>query len=315
MSKLRNGEEFELEHSLVASAKFKINASIQRFNSRLFCAYRTDSLDDYDARNFLTELDENFSPLSHIPMIPENGNSAFEDVRLFIFRDNLMAIYTYLPKKDSNVWTFQYGLGIGIVDVKTGIISQQTSLRKYTKSLHSKNWIPYIFNDNLYLVTDFEPHVRVLEFKYGKDSFCFSEISLEVNKTGSWAYGQIRGGTPFIAGPNENSSWQYCFVHSHITLPNGNINTRFYVYTVLRFCPVTKNVEYHKIPIDFSKLVDNRNYEELWLSATRGTAMRVVFPMGLINFQDGVVMSYGKDDCVSRLVYYDWDFLIKLFDH
>lgn len=309
---LKNSEEFKLENSLFPDADFKINASIVSHANRFWCAYRTDNMDKYDAKNYLTELDHKLSPISHKKLTAENANTAFEDVRLFSFDGKMIAIYTYLPGNIKDGWVFEYGVGIGIIDLETGVICQQKSLREYARAKHSKNWIPYIHNDDLFLITDFDPYLKILKSQNGV-GFEFQEVYSSTNRTASWNYGELRGGTPFIPNPFVKDNWLYSFVHSHINLPNGLVKTRFYVYTVLRLNSVTQKFQYYKIPIGYSQTEGCRSYSRLWIRATRNSAMKVVFPMGLTNYSDGILMSYGKDDCVSRIVFYKWDYIAGLF--
>lgn len=305
-----NLQEFLLEDSLLPSALYKINASICQLNEENWCAYRIGNLDEYDAQNYLTKLNHSFEPIAHIKLKGNNGNTAFEDVRLFVYKAELIALYTYLPKVGEDSWEFAYGVGLGVVNRKNGNIIKQQSLRKYSKTLHSKNWVPYIHNEELYIVTDFSPHLRILRASGNPGNFSFRELL--VNDAVHWDYGQIRGGTPFFT--NSNQKWLYSFVHSHIFLPNGIGKIKYYLYTIVRLCPESKVIQIGNKYLQYSTDEQKKGYKDIWLSATRNTGMKVVFPMGVIKYPDGVLLSYGKDDCISRMKYYSWDFIHSLFD-
>lgn len=313
MLKLENGAELDLYKVLYAGEKMNINASLVAHADHIYCAYRTDNLDNYDAGNYLTKLDRFFRPIIHIPLIGANGNTAFEDVRLFSFKNALFAIYTYLPGDADVGWTLEYGVEIGLVDLNTGVITRQKSLRKYADSKHSKNWIPMEDDGNFYIITDFSPFLRILKtcpFEKKREAY---QYHVSENQIPAWNYGEIRGGTPFIRRPSSQDGWQYCFVHSHINVPNGQSKSRYYVYTILRFNFLSKQVEYFADPLGFSRVEGSEKYNQIWLHATRNMAMKVVFPMGIMNYENGLIMSFGKDDCISRAIFYDWNYIENLF--
>ncbi len=75
----------------------QINASIARHNQKIWCAYRTQHLYKRNAECILMELSNEFEPVSDKWLTAENNNTAFEDIRLFVYRDKLLAFYNYLP--------------------------------------------------------------------------------------------------------------------------------------------------------------------------------------------------------------------------
>jgi len=303
--------EYSLEHSLFSESQFKINASIVSFSGRYWCSHRSNNLDK-DNHNYLTELNDDLTNNRHMLFVPENGNTAFEDVRLFVFRNQLMAIYTYLPYVLGK-WVDRFSIGIGVVNIHTGLVLQQQELIHYSKRFHEKNWIPFIENDKLFIITDFDPYFRILEAEGEIGHLVFNEIYLATEKTMGWEYGEMRGGTPFISNMQKKSKWQYSFVHSSIHVPNGTNFIRFYVSTVLRFCLSELKFEFLPYPVDYSKSEKDPLYPLIWRKSSNGEFFRVIFPMGIVNYDEGVLVSYGKDDCVSRLSYFSWDLIYRLF--
>ena len=144
--------EHKLEEVLVEDFDLKINSSIVHYRDHFYCAYRTDHMDDFDANNYLTELDEQFRPVRHIPLKASNGNTAFEDIRLFVFQERILAIYTYLPKIDDKKWLWHNGIAIAEIDIQSGLLIHQQSLRELAKDVHEKNYVPYIYEDELYVM-------------------------------------------------------------------------------------------------------------------------------------------------------------------
>jgi hypothetical protein len=291
---------------------FEINASIVKHKARIWCAYRTDNLYQYDAKSFISELDEDFNLLTNIKLVIENKNPAFEDVRLFSAGDNLLALFTYLPINDIGGWDWRYGVGLGIVDTNSGVIKSYISLRQYSTRYHEKNWCPYIYNDYIYVVTDWYPHVRILEIGQINKPFDIHEVFFSNQKQLEWAYGEIRGGTPLISCPESDDGWVYGFVHS--SLQNHEGYDRYYYFTAVRLHYEKKKVEIYPQPLDhFDNDKIDHNYNSLW-NLSNNKRLKVIFPMGIMDHDSGVIVSFGKDDVESVTEYYTWTYLRGLFE-
>lgn len=307
-----HNDEYSLDECLFSDSGFKINPSISFYKDRYWCIHRTNNLNK-GCQNYLTEFDVSFNLISSKPITTNCKNDAIEDLRLFLFNDALLVIYTFLPYED-NHWKFQYSVGIGLVEVETGILSMQQSLRNFSKRFHEKNWTPLIYSDSLYLVTEFAPITRVLQGTGEIGNMVFREIQVSPPKNIEWYYGEIRGGTPFIPDP-KSKVWQYSFIHSSMRLPNGHSVTRFYVYSILRLNVISFDFEIYRMPLGYSKTSDISLEDSItWQKTSGGEFFRVVFPMGIANYDDGLVMSYGKNDYQSRLVYYSWDEIHRFFN-
>ncbi|HTK21042.1 MAG TPA: hypothetical protein VL442_16080 [Mucilaginibacter sp.] len=297
------------EPSLVTM--LQINASIAKHNKRIWCAFRTQHLYHYNAECVLTELDSDFEPISDKKLIAENNNTAFEDIRLFSFKDKLLAFYNYLPFTENAGWRIQYGTGFGEVDTETGLIKNQTSLRGLAKRWDEKNWSPYIFNGELFMVTDFDPFLRVIKINYNEDAITAGEIFTSVEKTAGWSYGELRGGTPLLAEPNTTDQWLYGFIHSF--LPNEQGFKRYYYYTVVRYSHRDRHFEYHRNPLPYIDEEPDDEYEMLW-KRSNGKHCKVIFPIGIMHHDQGVMVSFGKDDVSSYTEYFSWDRIKNLFN-
>lgn len=301
----------KFEQYLDPFAQLKINASLVFHKNRLYCAYRTDHLYNYDAKNQLTELDHNFQPITHKKIIPLNGNTAFEDIRLFSFNNDLIAIYTCLPHYKKNGWKWTYQIGIGVIETDHGALTKQQNLKKHSTRSNEKNWVPFLYNDQLNLISDYDPYFRVLKVTGKPGNFKFEETFCS-SKVCQWDFGEIRGGTPLVRS-RRNDSWYYGFVHSYELVQNDDALKRKYHYTAIRYSPDLLKIEIYDKPLDYPRL-ENNDYTLLWYLGTRDCSIECVFPMGIIPYNKGVILSYGKDDCVSRLKYFSWNFLYSLFE-
>ena len=206
MRTIVTNSEIKLENLLCSNAPLKINASIAENNGRLWCAYRTRRIQEFDTAHYITELNSNIEPINHTKLDANNENPVFEDVRLFSFQGNLLAFYTYLAGCPEMGWLWMCAVGMGIIDTQTGRIIQQQSFRCYGKRIHEKNWTTIEWNGQLFIITDFAPKIRILEAMGKPGNFVLSEYYNAKIETKSWSFGEIRGGTPFIPIPKKKAT-------------------------------------------------------------------------------------------------------------
>jgi hypothetical protein len=288
----------------------QINASIAKHHEKVWCAYQTKHLRHYNAECFLTELNSELEPISDKRLIAENNNTAFEDVKLFSFGCKILAFYNYLPFQENIGWTLKYGVGYGEVDTQTGTIKNQVSLRSLSKRFDEQNWSPYIFNDELFMVTDFDPFLRVIKIGEIGGFPNFEEVFVSSEKTKGWGFGELRGGTPLINQPNASDGWLYGFIHSF--RPDENGFKRYYYYTIVRYSHSDKRFEYHPSPLPYIDEEPDDEYEMLW-KRSNGRHCKVIFPIGIMHHDDGVMVSFGKDDVSSYTEYFSWERIKNLF--
>jgi len=266
---------------------------------------------NFDSESYLAELDDNFELISTVKLISENGNSAFEDVRLFSFGEFLLGFYSYFPKNDQGGWDNLFGVGLGIIDLATGTIKNQLSLRFLSRRLHEKNWVPYIYNDELYLITDFDPYLRIIKITNLSSSLKASDVFTSSDLTKSWEYGEIRGGTPLISCPSPEENCLFGFVHSY--LPDHEGFDRFYYFTAVKFNPETNEFRYHPKPLSYPDNVLDEDHYFLW-EDIHNKSVKVIFPIGIISVDNGILVSFGIDDVRSYTEFFSWDFMTGLFE-
>lgn len=306
--------EIRLEPLLNPAVSLYINASIAIHNNRVWCVYRSEQYNLYSSVTYLTELDKDFKPISHKILVPENENPAFEDVRIFSYQGELLAIYTYLAGSPDTGWLFNNAAAYGVIDTDNGIITRQQSFRCYSKRVFEKNWTPACWNGELYFITDFAPKIRILKAVGVPGNFVLHEYYNAYQPTQNWDLGELRGGTPFIACPVQKSNWLYGFIHSFFVKEINHRPTRIYHYTIARINFLDFRFEYYPKPIGYWENETSKEYDRLVaLGANCYYNMQCVFPMGIMDDGNGVWMSYGKDDCVSRLKFFSWEYLISLF--
>jgi hypothetical protein len=288
----------------------QINASIAKHRDKIWCTYQTKHLRHYNAECFLTELNSELEPISEKRLVTENENTAFEGVRLFSFGNKLLAFYNYLPFQENIGWQIKSVVGYGEVDTAIGVIRNQTSLRNLSKRMDEKNWSPYVWSGELYMVTDFDPYLRVIKIGRSEITDTQEEIFVATTKTNGWAFGELMGGTPLISPPGDNDGWLYGFVHSY--RPDEFGFKRYYHYTAIRFHHQNKCFEYHPSPLPYIDEEPDEEYELLW-KQSNGRHRKVIFPAGITHHDDGVIVSFGKDDVSSYTEYISWERIKKFF--
>jgi hypothetical protein len=294
----------------------QINASIAEHNGRVWCVYRTKNLYQYDAECFLTELNADLDPISDRRLIAENGNTAFEDVRLFSFGDKLLAFYTYMPFNETGGWNWEYIVGFAQVDEETSTLKNHISLRSLSRRFNEKNfsneknWSPYVYGSELYMITDFDPFLRIIKIGAADGKSDPKDMFLSPKRTNGWEFGELRGGTPLLSQPNNNDGWLYGFAHSYRTHEMGF--SRYYYYTAVRLNHVNKVFEYSPLPLPYIDEEPGEEYELLWRHSNN-RRLKVIFPIGIMYHEAGLIISFGKDDVSSYTEYFSWDRIKRFF--
>ncbi|MFD2148766.1 hypothetical protein [Mucilaginibacter antarcticus] len=105
----------------------------------------------------------------------------------------MLAFYTYFPYAPGGGWEWKFGVGLGIVDEETGVIKTQISLRHLGRRTHEKNWSPYIVEGEIFMITDYDPFIRVIKIGNMTGAFNTHEVYVSFLKTKGWKYGELRG--------------------------------------------------------------------------------------------------------------------------
>jgi hypothetical protein len=162
------------------------------------------------------------------------------------------------------------------------------------------------------MITDFDPFLRVIKIDYHGDKVIAEEVYLSSEKTKGWSYGELRGGTPLLPRPDQSEGRMlYGFVHSF--LPDDNGFKRYYYYTAVRYNPLDKIFEYHPNPLPYNDEEPDEEYDALWLRSN-GKKRKVIFPTGIMHHDEGVMVSFGKDDVLSYTEYFSWERIGSLFN-
>lgn len=140
-----------------------------------------------------------------------------------------------------------------------------------------KNWSPFVFEDQLYLVYLIEPHVVIhLDVESGQ-----CELVSECDYQKVWDFGIARGGTPCIKLGDQYLSLfhspckGFCLGHSH---PN------VYIMGAYAFSSTP--------PFEIKGMTKKPIANETFFKGIR----KLIFPTALIDQGDDLLIFYGRDD-------------------
>jgi predicted GH43/DUF377 family glycosyl hydrolase len=229
--------------------------------------------------------------------------SQTEDARLFRIRDKIFLIYNdnideiffdHYKRRDIFISQLDFN--------KDGKLQMLSPLKlifqeKYATVTQQKNWVPFEWNQNLYLSYSIQPHL-VLSPSL-RTSSCYTAYKTESEI--KWPYGHIRGGTPAILVDGE----YLAFFHSSAkTKSPASYNWKLWHYFMGAYAfsaeppfALTKITEKPIIGADF--------YTPSYLEK------RVIFPGGFVDRGNFLYIAYGKDDHEIWIATLDKDQLKK----
>jgi len=222
---------------------------------------------------YLLDLQSNTSP----------GFTGFaQDARLFRFQDQILLIYNDYGSCRARSC---YSLFVTEMVEKEGRLVQKSPSRllAYDKMISiEKNWAPFEFEGNLYLIYSGEPHLILkVDLETG---VCKQEACTDVNF--QWKWGIIRGGTPALPAEGQ----LFALFHSSFETPAysffGKTRGRNYAmgaYLLRNGYPFTP-IKVTPYPIasldDYTE--DNRR--------------KVLFPGGMVIEGNKIHVVWGKND-------------------
>jgi len=236
-------------------------------------------------------LNENFEPISSPQLLNtryKNSKvpSQSEDARLFSYRGRVFLIYNDNTETISTV-TERRHLFMAELHYKDGQFSLSTPLKliyedKYNVSFWQKNWVPFEWNQKLFLTYTINPHEVIYpNLKNGACYPCYETFApLE------WDLGPLRGSTP----PQLVDGEYLAFFHSGAFIASdasyGQEMWHYFMgaYTFSKDPPFALT-KFTPLPI-----VGEGFYTPSW------HIKRVIFPGGFVVDGSSIYVAYGKDD-------------------
>jgi predicted GH43/DUF377 family glycosyl hydrolase len=269
------------------------NASIIAWEEGYLLAYRYDiyvtPVVNHQSQNFqyigLVRLDKEFNPLDRGKICVELGNRSY-DPRLVRVGDAIYLIYCSARPEDINSISSSQ-LCLTRVHSQGGYftVDPPTVLSVAFQNHWEKNWVPFSYNDSLFLSYSIHPHRVILPKTSGACDFLF-----ETEPSVIWDFGIIRGGTPAILVDGE----YLAFFHSSVWNPAAGR----YIYSMGAYTfsarPPFQLTRISSLPISHPDFYSTPTNEL--------TNSHVIFPSGLIVNGSKIQVSYGENDGAIKVI-------------
>lgn len=225
--------------------------------------------------------------------------SQSEDARIFSYNNELYLLFNDNTEVINPTTKERRDIYICKVDWKNDQFETSTALKlihetKYPNQLWQKNWIPFIWNDQLFLTYSVKPHeILMPDLLNGiSKSIYVSDFDL-IN----WKWGQLRGGTQAELLDGEYIAFFHCSKPCKSLASNGKMMHHYYMgaYTFSKDPPfeITKMTPTPIIAKGFYTKSD--------------CDKRVIFPGGLVISDSNIHVAYGKDDREVWIATFDKD--------
>lgn len=159
--------------------------SVESLNDKLYAVVRQMNPENTTKENMLClyELSDDFEPTSRKELI------AGEDPRIFSFQNELYCIsWNYSQEKND--------LEIFVLNLLT---NEKTIVQNNVTSHNGKNWVPFVYNDELYFIYSLEPLILL---KYNKPNveIFYNQTSHDQLNRFAWntGFGNMRAGSKGI---------------------------------------------------------------------------------------------------------------------
>lgn len=237
-------------------------------------------------------LDKTFQPLQepyllNTRLVNYKVQSQAEDARLFRYRGSIYLIYNDCADVNNPTTKNRRDMYIAELIELDGsyVILPPQKLRSkkyYPQQYWQKNWVPFSWNDRLYVSYTLYPHeVLYVDLEKGLcDHFVTSTSSIK------WDYGCVRGSSI----PEILDEEYFAFFHSgRVVASKASSNVTMWHYFVGAYTffpkpPFSIN-KISKVPIVSEGFYTESDREK-----------RVIFPGGFVTDGEYIYLAYGKDD-------------------
>jgi predicted GH43/DUF377 family glycosyl hydrolase len=281
-------------HRISLPEKGAFNAAIVRYNEeKIICVYRSD-----EAHFVACYLDNNYNPIKDSFHNLKIKNCS--DPRLIWLNDgSLFLVYSSIHNVSHEK---EYISGTIIMDQKeTGIFidSQEIRISPESMSDRQKNWMPFIYDKKVYLVSSVCPHVI-----HSLDDDFKSKKAYQTNWSSPWFINMHhRGNTNAVMLDDGNylATFHTSFLHKGMHYyDNGS-----YIFSGKPPFNVLKCSNRTYLPAESACEKHFRKESEILCN----------FPVGMMLENNKVIISYGDNDSVVKIVEYKVeDFLNTMVD-
>jgi predicted GH43/DUF377 family glycosyl hydrolase len=272
------------------------NAAIVKWHDALLMSFRIipNPKDSFQSRIGLVWLNENFEPIGEPQILNLRKLSSIphrtEDARLICLGDRLFMVYqdnteTKISKKGFRMYVAELCYNETTFSVKNPICL--SPFEGESPSIREKNWVPFIYEDQLFLAYSLNPHrIFLPRLDTGECQTAFNTSSLI-----QWNWGILRGGTPGLIVNDQ----YLAFFHSSINMitchsAGKNIDHYFIGTYTFSAQPPFEITQMSPKPIIGQNFYQGESYKPYW------KPIQAVFPCGFIFDDQNIWLSYGRQD-------------------
>lgn len=314
-------QDFVLETKKIEIPEFPyaFNPSIVLWHGHLLMSFREigDPLEvsplpsGGDSRIGLIWLDEQFNPIG-IPQILSLKSANIkamqsEDARLITVGDHLYLIYSGNGNNIIDDEGFRMYVAELTFDGTHFSVLRNECLSQFegrNKNKREKNWVPFAYDDKLYLSYSLKPH-KILQPLLNGSKTCLSICSSMPSIV--WEWGELRGGTPAL--PIDDNQY-LAFFHSAKVLATVHSDYQevphyfMGAYLFSREAPFAIK-QISPEPICGQGFYRGYSYVPYW------HPVQVVFPCGFIFDEQFIWVAYGRQDHEMWIVKLDRQGLLE----
>lgn len=236
----------------------------------------------------LVELDQNFSPRDipqTIHLTDEYGRTIQnpEDMRILKVGEDVVGIFN----SSVTLYNGQPQFQMHLVNFRKNYASNHytsspTVALSYPKARNvEKNWMPFVYNNELHLIYEISPHTVLKPNRETGECVVIAKNEKEIQ----WNFGELRGGTPALAMGND---FYISFFHSAVLAKQLR---RKSAYFYLMGCYVFDQ----KPPFNITAITPKPILPED-LYTFRHNHRKIIYPSGLTETPNEYILACGEND-------------------
>lgn len=307
-------QDFVLETKRISvpGHPFAFNPSIIRWQGRILMSFRIipGNKKSFNSELGLVWLDEQFNPVGQAQLLdcrdPDSPVPCrAEDGRLILVGDQLLMVYSDCPEPQISKGGFRVHVAQIGYDGCTFSILQRQNLTRFdgaTRERREKNWVPFVYQDQLLLSYSINPHLvfRPLLWSNACEAISWSRTTPE------WKWGDLLGGTPALPLGDHYLS----FFHSSMkiaSVQSEGVPMLHYFMGAYLFhdAPPFLLTHISPHPIIANAFYEGQSYEYYW------KPIQAIYPCGFLHDEQFIWIAYGRQDHETWVVKLDKAGLLK----
>lgn len=311
----------EVKKISISEAPYAFNPSIVKWEGKTLLSFReilepsccSSVSSSSDSRIGLIWLDENFEPLGSPQILhlttSKMASMQSEDARLIVIGQHLYLVYSGNGKNVIDDEGFRMYVAELEFDGEFFHVLSNECLSEFegkNKNKREKNWVPFSYDDELYLAYSLKPHKILKPYLDGSqkcETICMTMPSTV------WEWGELRGGTPAL--PIDDNHYLAFFHSSKYMASQHSHYADMYHYFMGAYLfskqPPFEIKQISPEPITGKGFYHGERYDPYW------HPVQVVFPCGFMFDENYIWISFGRQDHEILLAKLDKKSFLKFF--